>query len=334
MTSPGAEKKSKAIPLETYQEYLEAKRVVDLRCLNRRVYNAFRARVETFRDPFLLDLGTGTGLMIRKLLGLRPQGDTLIYGIDLDERNCSAALRLIVRALVRSGYHVHVRGRDGPEEGTAMGIVASLQGRRIRVEIRNADVLEPEASWLPGDGAFDAVTANAFMDLVPLEETVQRINCFLKPQGLFYATINYDGVTTLLPPFRDREFERDLLDNYNFAMDRRRVHGMATGGSRSGSRLFGVLSERGFRIVELGSSDWTVGPKAGEYERLEKSFVRAILQMIYEEGIANGMQHSGRLESWRAERLDALERGELSFMNHQIDLLAQKEPGIEDHARD
>ena len=327
MTSQQAERDFKAKHPETYQEYLEAKRMVDLRCLNRRVYNAFRTRVQTFRDPTLLDLGTGTGLMIRKLLGLRLVGDTLIYGVDLDANNCSAALRLVARDLVRAGYHVRELGRDSGEKGTPIGISASQERRRIRVEIRNADVLDPEEFWLTGDIKFDAVTANAFMDLVPLEETVQLIGRLLKPQGLFYTTINYDGVTTLLPPFRDREFERNLLDIYNGSMDRRRVHGRVTGGSRTGSSLFGVLLERGFHIVEWGSSDWTLGPKKGQYKRREKTFVSAILQMIYEEGIVSGMQHSGQLEGWRAERLGALERGDLFFISHQIDLLAREGAG-------
>jgi SAM-dependent methyltransferase len=310
-----------------FQEYLEAKRLVDLRCLNRRVLSAFRSRIEALSDPTVVDLGTGTGLMIRKLAGMHLKGMARIIGVDLDEESCRAARVLIEDDLVRIGFRMEERRPVQEETGSGDTLYALRESGSLCVEMRVGDVLAPGTPWLPGRMCFDAVTANAFIDLMPLNDTLSLVCRLLKPGGLLYATINYDGITTLLPPGDDDDFESKLLDIYNRSMEMRRVRGKVTGGSRTGSRLYGALLEQGFTIVEWGSSDWVVVPKAGRYRRGEKPFLRAILQMIYEEGRLSRDLEQERLDRWYAERLGALKErvAALSLMNHQVDVLARKE---------
>jgi len=310
-----------------FQEYLEAKRLVDLRCLNRRVSAAFRSRLEAIRDPAVIDLGTGTGLMIRKLASMHLSGSVRIFGVDLDEDSCRAARAFIEDDLVRIGYRMEEVKQAHGNSGSCERLHALGESCSLRIEMRVGDVLAPGTPWLPEGTSFDAVTANAFLDLMPLNDTLALVCRLLKPGGLFYATINYDGITTLLPTGDDDDFESELLDIYNRSMEMRRVRGKVTGGSRTGRRLYGSLLEQGFAIIEWGSSDWVVVPKAGRYRPGEKTFLRAILQMIFEEGRLSGNLERERLDRWHEKRLGALEErvATLSLMNHQVDVLARKE---------
>ena len=311
--------------VHSMQDYLEAKRRVDLRCLNRYVLGAFRKLIEAVRDPALLDLGTGTGLMIRKLAAMRLNGNARIIGVDLDEGSCLAAVGFIKHDLAHFGYQSTTENRSQAETGLCGRIQAQREECCLHIEVKAGDVLAAGTPWRPHGLQFDAVTANAFVDLLPLKDIVALVRRLLKPGGLFYTTINYDGMTTLLPLSTDVDFEEELLLCYNRSMELRRAGGRATGGSRTGSRLYGVLLEQGFGILGWGSSDWSVVPKQGRYGPGEANFIRAILQMIHDEGWNSGKLPQRKLERWLSERLEALERGGLSFMNHQIDALAQKE---------
>lgn len=316
--------------VSTYQDYLEAKRLVDLRCLNRRVFAAFRSRMEALHDPVVADLGTGTGLMIRKLAGMHLNNDVRILGIDADESSCRVANSLIEDDLTRAGYRSVGEHGISHEPARAEAKLSRRtyilrEGRSLSIEIRIGDVLAPGTPWLPEGTAFDAVTANAFLDLMPLKDTVSLVRRMLKPEGLFYTTINYDGITTLLPLYRDGGFETELLHLYNRSMESHRPNGRVSGGSRTGSRLFGVLLEQGYDVVEWGSSDWVVVPRSGRYRRGERDFLRAIVKMIYDEGRLSGGLKQEELDRWYSKRLEALEEHSLSFMNHQIDVLACRE---------
>jgi len=306
------------------EDYLEAKRRIDLRCLNRHVLGAFKKRLEDVQDPVLIDLGTGTGLMVRKVASMHLSGNAHIIGLDLDEEICNAAVHIITGELVRLGYRDIGEEYDRDETGLCCYMQVEREGCRLVIEMRSGDVLAPEMPWRPTGLAFDAVTANAFVDLVPLKDIVSLAGRLLKPGGLFYTTINYDGVTTLLPLSHDEDFETELLGAYNRSMELRRSRGKMTGGSRTGSRLYSVLLEEGFSIVDWGSSDWTVLPRESRYKPGEAAFIRAILHMIYDEGVNSGRLAREKLDRWLSERFEALEGGRLSFMNHQIDVLAQK----------
>jgi SAM-dependent methyltransferase len=315
------------------EDYLEAKRKVDLRCLNRHVLGVFKKRLEGMRDPVLIDLGTGTGLMVRKVASMRLKGNVRIIGLDLDEESCTAAVNIIARDLVSSGYRDCSEKYNRDETGLCGSMQFEREGCRLFIEMRTGDVLSPEMPWHPGCHTVDAVTANAFIDLVPLHDIVSVAGRMLKPGGLFYTTINYDGVTTLLPLSRDEDFETELLGIYNRSMELRRSRGGMTGGSRTGSRLYGELLEQGFSIAAWGSSDWTVVPKEGRYKPGEWAFVRAILHMIYREGVNSRHLPREGLDRWLSERVEALEERRLSFMNHQIDALAQRPQDSESAAQ-
>ena len=300
-----------------YQDYLEAKRRVDTRCMNRHVFAEFkrnlRGRADMEDGAVVLDLGTGTGLMLRKIISLNPRGKTTLYGIDRNEENCAAARALIERELVESGYEIRSSG----------GSCAAKKGdARLTVTVIHGDFLDEP---LPAvrDEACGFVTAHAVMDLVPLGKTIERVRALLEPGGVFYAPINYDGVTTLLPPYGNGVFENSLLALYNESMNRRSAGGEPTGGDRTGSGLYQELENRGFSILGFGPSDWLVFPRNGSYPSSDRRFLRYILHMIFKEGDRVKRKEGKRLRLWYERRLSDIESGKLTLLTHQTDIIAR-----------
>lgn len=122
-------------------------------------------------------------------------------------------------------------------------LVLSGPGRHLELAFRVGDAQEflrnPALA-----GACDLVLAHAFLDLVPLEETVGLLLACLAPGGAFYLTLNFDGSTVFWPPL-DPELDERVTMLYHQSMDERRVAGRLTGGSLTGRRLFGALPAAG-----------------------------------------------------------------------------------------
>jgi SAM-dependent methyltransferase len=317
------------------REYLEAKRLTDLRSVSRPVFTRFKKLFAGVRTPRVLDAGTGTGLMIRRLLAAGHPEGLDIWGVDIDPGNCAAAAGMIRREMVRKGYGAAVGGANTPGDyylegshppGAERG--GPSGGARVkppvRVRILCGDFLGEDFLARTSGAQFDCVTAHAFMDLVPLDEGVERAHTLLRDGGIFYSSINYDGLTRLLPLFEDRTFGGELLRYYDETMDRRKKEGRLTGGSRTGSLLFNALEDRGFEILDYGSSDWQVFPRDRTYRNREKTFLRHLLGFICSENKNNPRVDGRLLEKWREERLGAVEDARLSLFTHQADVLAVK----------
>ncbi len=169
------------------------------------------------------------------------------------------------------------------------------------------------------------MTANSFMDIVPLLETVHTVRKLLTENGLFYATINYDGLTELMPDYCEPVLENCILQNYNDSMDRRRYSGKKTGGSRTGSRLVGALLKSNFSILNFGSSDWQIFPQSKRYRRGEKYFLQCILHFIYNQLQTEHAIDGNQLKTWYRDRMSDVDMNILCLLTHQTDILAKKE---------
>jgi SAM-dependent methyltransferase len=265
--------------------------------------------------------------MLRRTLDLEPTGNVKLVGLDEDARNLSAGVDRMEQVLRSRGWEI-AEVKRGPE-------ARSIRGRKeatdVRVEFLQGELLDPNTTG--GLQPFDFVTAHAFMDLIPLDRGVSIIRKLLKPGGVFYSTLNYDGLTLLLPEYEDPGFERLLLRIYNRSMELRRIGSRKTGGSLSGRRLYQALLDGAFRILEVGPSDWSVFPPGGGYTEGQQLFLTAVLSMIEEEARRYRREPGGgipavspeRLDLWYSERLEAVRNHRLSLIVHQLDLLA--EPG-------
>jgi SAM-dependent methyltransferase len=294
--------------------YLEAKFPLDSASLNRRVWRRFRRRLEALPDPRLLDLGTGTGAMLRRCLALNLKGAPRLVGIDSDELSLGMARRRFETLQAE------------PRAPRTQSIPAPAI-RLIRLDLLGA-ALHPQRRSKSARPPFDCITAHALMDLLPLEPVLAWVRTLLRPGGLFYASLNYQGLTRFFPAYMDPAFEAALLMEYDRSMEERRAAGLATGGSRSGSRLCAALKSRGFQVLARGRSDWRLRQRgradAKEDKTPRRVLCETLVTMIYRELLESRAMpgREDRLALWYQSRLRAARGNRLGLRVRHLDILA------------
>lgn len=268
--------------------YLRAKRSVDDRALNPRVFDAFDAAVRALGRPArLLELGAGVGTMVSRLRA----------------RGCLAGARY---TLV---------DRDPQSLSAAALDLARLSGTDVALEFVERDVF----AWLEtgAEPPFDAVLASAFLDLVDVRALLPLLWRRVRPGAPFWFSINFDGDTIFVPELAG---DAEILAHYHRTMDDRVRDGRRAGESRTGRRLLEVIPASGARITAAGGSDWVVWPEGGRYPGDEAYFLHHIVHTV-DQAVAGAPSLDARaLASWVATRHAQVERGELGYIAHQLDV--------------
>ncbi len=283
-----------------FQRYLLAKRSVDDRALNHTVYRALAEHPALQRRPLrVLEVGCGIGAMLERLLAwklLAPLAGVSYVGVDSDGQSITAARERL----------------PAPPN--------------LALEWRQDDLLRPPA---PDEPSFDLLIAHAVLDLLHLPTALAALHARLRPGGLAWLTLNFDGATIFEPVF-DGALEAEILGAYHASMDARRTAGLPSGHSQTGRRLFSALPAAGFQILAAGPSDWVVFPQrtpAGYgYAHDEISFLRAIVQTVCNEPTVQAAIAAERLTAWRTQRLEQVTARRLTYIAHQLDFLVQTQP--------
>ncbi|MHC3438412.1 class I SAM-dependent methyltransferase [Natrialbaceae archaeon A-gly3] len=290
------------------QRYLEGKRTVDDRALDRRVLERFTAelagRASENEGVRIVELGAGVGTMVARLAawGSLPT-DVTYRAVDRDRESIAHAHERLPSWLEDAGYDVETR------EG---GVLARKEDRRLEVTLEVADAFEIS-------GEVDAVIAAAFLDLVDLERALASIGELLVDGGLLYAPITYDGTTRFAPahPLDDR-----VEQLYHRHMDEIRE---GPGSSRAGRDLLEALAGSAYDVLAVGGSDWIVRPVDGSYPADERAFLEYLLGTIDDALAAYpaGVLEPGTRRRWMDVRRRRLEGNELVFVAGNLDVLAR-----------
>jgi len=267
--------------------YLRAKRSVDDRALNRGVLETFDAALRTLPGPArILELGAGVGTMVPRLLdrGLMAANYTLV---DRDGRSLAAAKAQL----------------DHHSSNFAV------------IDFVEDDVF----TWLEagGEPPFDAVLASAFLDLVDVRALLPLLWRRVRPGAPFWFSINFDGETIFVP---EVAADADIFARYHRTMDERVRNGRRAGESRTGRRLLEIVPASGARITAAGGSDWVVWPEGGRYPGDEAYFLHHIVHTVDEALAGAPSLDPGALASWVAARHAQIDRAELSYIAHQLDV--------------
>ncbi|MGF1506556.1 MAG: class I SAM-dependent methyltransferase [Anaerolineae bacterium] len=274
--------------------YLDAKRFIDDRSLNRHVWQTLVSLLdERHTGPLrILELGAGIGTMLDRFKEWRLyDGQILYHGVD--QQNTEVARQ---------------RFSDGTRTGD-----------RVTARFTEADVFafaaETQDQW-------DLLVAHAFLDLVHIPEVLPDLFTLLRPGGLFYFTLTFDGVTALEPPV-DPELDKRIVDLYHRSMDTRIINGKPSGDSRAGRHLLHHLREADAVIEAAGGSDWVVmaGPN-GVYQGDEAYFLQHILH-FFDEAL-RGQIDAGTLDGWLTARQRQINEGTLIYIAHQIDVVGTR----------
>jgi SAM-dependent methyltransferase len=280
------------------------------------VWRAFASILEPGRAerPLrLLEVGAGIGGMLGRTLERIDLGRAEYYAVDSEPAHLPEAAR---RLQAWAAQHT--------------AVWSPLRENHWRVETADArlDIHWVTASLfdqvLP-DGPFDIVLAHAFLDLVDLDRALPRLLGRLRPGGVFYFSLNFDGLTAFLPEI-DPTLDQAIVDAYHATMDARRDGVFPSGDSRTGRRLLWELPRHGTEVLAAGASDWIVFPRDGTYPEGEALFLHAILDMVETALHESPAASADQLSAWIARRRRQVEDGQLVFIAHQLDVLGRR-PG-------
>ena len=287
-------------PYHDFPRYLAAKRSVDDRALNRPVWDSLRRALPAGRQR-VLEIGAGIGTMADRVWAWDLLRQANYTAIDADPANVAAgAAWWSAVAQARPGFSLHWETVD------LFGFIAREQGQQ---------------TW-------DLLIAHAFMDLVDVPGTLPGLLALLRPGGLLYFSVNFDGAT-ILEPAIDPPLDALVVQLYHQTMDQRVTAGRPAGDSQTGRHLYHQLRAAGVEVLAAGSSDWVVLPRPGAngqmgYPADEAYFIHFIIHTISTALAGHPALHPARFAAWIAERHAQVERGELVYIAHQLDYLGRK----------
>jgi SAM-dependent methyltransferase len=270
---------------EEFARYLLAKRSVDDRALNRRVWERLQRELrekgaETLR---IVEVGAGLGTGAERMSEWRlfePVSAIRYTGVE-------PRTDLLEEARSR------LRSLPFPTD-----LVASTLG---------------EFAAAPSNqGRFDLVVAHALLDVLELQPALEALVDLARPGGLLYLPITFDGETIFEPRSR---WDETVLSAYHETMEER-------GSSRTGRQLFHALRAHTIDVLEIGGSDWIVHAAGGGYPGDEAFFLRYLLRTI--EGAVRDRVQPSILSAWLEERRRQLDSFDLFYSAHQLDVLARK----------
>lgn len=343
----------------SFIRYLEAKKSVDDRALNRLVWETLSQALAEYSRPDarplkVLETGAGIGTMLERIFDwglLEPElfGEVSYTAVDADAHTLMNAGHRLHRWALARGYQIQTLPNgntpwidNSPGESLlpasswvlpmpAMGnpwtdsqipgLCLEMPGQEVRVRLQASDILE-FAARPENQGESDLLIAHAFLDLLYLPTALPALLSLLRPGGLFYFTLNFDEAT-LLEPVIDPELDELIQSLYHRTMDERMTDGKPSGDSRTGRHLFQLLNRCGARILAAGASDWVVFAGKDGYPGEEAYFLHFILHTIEEALKDNSALDAKRFSGWIAERHAQVERGELAYIAHQLDFMGR-----------
>jgi SAM-dependent methyltransferase len=302
--------------------YLHSKRSVDDRALDRGVLDLLRgALADLPQVPRVLELGAGVGTMVSRLADLGLIRHARYTLLDSDRASLDAAAQHL---RVWGGGGVAVAAAPGAARATGTEtIVVRDPTRDLEIGFIEGDVhawlAAPAADAGAAPAPYDLVVANAFLDLVDVVALLPALWRCLGRARPFWFSINFDGETIFLP---ERQLDDAVMAVYHRGMDQRMRNGRRAGESRTGRHLLQQLPASGARLLGAGSSDWIVFPSpAGGYPEDEAYFLHHIVHTI-DAALAGAPElDAGDLATWVAERHTDIQRGELIYIAHQIDVV-------------
>lgn len=303
----------------SFARYLSSKKTVDDRALNKDVVERLRREVSAVPAARLnvLELGAGVGSMVARLIDWKILRSASYRLLEVDASVLAAARPYL-------GAWAAERGHDFTDAAGALRIQGA-DGVDVSVEFHHRDL----ASYLakPAElGPVDLLVANAFLDLVDLPVVTRRLVSGPAAPRLFWFSINFDGETIFEPA---HEHDQALLAVYHRSMDERVLDGQPAGDSRAGRHLFTHLRAARATVLAAGASDWVVWPGEGAYASDEAYFLHHIIDTIERELRRHAVVNQTHLAAWVALRHAQIERGELVYLAHQIDVVGRPSQGVE-----
>lgn len=298
----------------SFIHYLKAKKSVDDRAINGYVWKTMAGMLpgnSPHQPVKVFEAGAGIGTMLARMV----EWDLIQYAeytcLDHQPRNIQQAQIYLQE---------WAGGMNLQAKKTESGLVILGEKAEIKVDLIAADFYEFMSASQVGE--VDLFLANAFLDLVSLPGTLENIFDWLGKDVLYYFSINYDGLT-IFEPLIDEDFDHLVLTLYDSTMNARYKNGVRFGDHQAGRHLLNYIPGLGGSILAAGSSDWIVHPVSGEYPGDEVYFLHYIIDTIHQALDDHQGLDQSRLLEWIGARHAQVERRELVYIAHQVDLFGR-----------
>jgi SAM-dependent methyltransferase len=297
------------------QRYLLSKKPADDRALNRPVLSALSKHLKDLeltglgQGPLeVLELGAGVGTMVSRLSDWDVIGKARYTLVDRDAASLAAARDHIAKwGTIASSTS---------ENDALAPLLIERGAAQINVVFEHRDAFDfIRAS--ENLARFDLVVANAVLDLMDLEPALKTIWQGLKPNAPYWFSINFDGETIFLP---ETDLDALVMQLYHRTMDERVRDGEPCGDSKTGRHLLELLPKSGASLLAAGSSDWVVFPQGGAYPDDEAYFLHHIVNTIDVALTGRAELDRTAFAQWIERRHAQIDRGELIYIAHQIDV--------------
>ena len=294
-----------------FTRYLAAKKSVDDRALNRQVLQVMSDYLKEYshdRPLKVLEIGAGIGTMIERMIDWGLLADVEYTAIDADVENIEFARQQILNWAARNDFHIVHKKKE---------LQFSANGGEILVKLLAVDLFDFLERYGESN-SWDLLIAHAFLDLVDVPDTLPRIFSLAREGGLFYFSINYDGLTILQPAI-DKVFDQQVLELYHLTMEQRIRDGYQFGDRYTGRHLFQHLQQAGGHILSSGSSDWVVHPGSTGYPGDESYFLHFIIHTIHQALQNNPGLDRQKFSDWIRQRHAQVDHQEMVYIAHQLD---------------
>ena len=299
----------------SFQRFLEAKKRIDDRALNQRVWESLKTALigAGGRDPVrILEIGGGIGTMLYRMLAdgvLSRASYTLIDGDSENLRTAAVRLPKWLNAL-----GLETVSRSG-------GLFIYTPVIAVDAELETAGIFEfidREA----GQQQWDLIIGHGVLDHLDVPRLLPELCSLAYPGALLYFTVNLDGPVAFEPVF-DPILDDRIVSQFHFVPHERRAGENLSESGPTGRHLFAWLERAGLKILDAGTSGGVVFPRLGHYAGDEAYFLHFMVHAVEEALKDHPELEKSRLTEWAMMRHEQIERAALSYISHQIDFLVQ-----------
>lgn len=269
----------------SFEAYLRAKADLDTRSLHATTWQCFVDRLRSLASPRILEVGAGTGTMIQRLFCAGALGRCAYWALE-PQADLLHHAGLLVQALVR----------DFPQTASEVVFYPLAQDWQSYTQ---------QSPPQP----FDAVIAHAFVDLLDAPAFLDSLASVLRPGGLVYLSLIFDGLTQWFPTLPADDV---FMGRYHADMSGPVFNGQRSG-PNAGRLLWNRALETGFRILSIGPSDWVITAPASSSERTVQLWLLDTMARVL------GREASEWIDIRRRQAQD----GQLSLRVSHVDLLLE-----------
>jgi hypothetical protein len=300
----------------SFTRYLSAKKSVDDRALNRHVWQTlaqYLPKGSPDAPVKILEAGAGIGTMIERMLEWELLDYAEYTALDSQSENIHHALKRLPDWACRRGYQV---------ETISVNYLTLKRGaKQISVKFHIIDLFD-FINLYHNQQRWDLLVAHAFLDLVNIPRSLPLFFQLCKKNGLFYFSLNFDGMT-ILEPIIDPVLDEHIQQLYHRTMDERIINGQPSGDSCTGRHLFKNLTNAGAHILDAGASDWIVFPSKHGYPQDEAYFLHFIINTIRNALSDHPELDAARFSEWIDRRHAQVELSQLTYIAHQLDFVGR-----------